>query len=99
MPRRPHLGPGNDNIVEAKGLVDAQDPTNADGSPKFINDATGTWSLINPNGFTEREDILTNGTIIASGNAIPVGSGGRYRCELGNSISILSTLGYYTSRS
>lgn len=91
----PALLVGNDNLIRAKGLLDTNDPKNANGSPKFINNATGTWTLINPSSYTSREDILLNGTTVSTGSTTPVGSGGDYLIELDNSVAIVSTLGYY----
>lgn len=89
MPRSPVIQPGNDTVVYCKGLRDVNDPTNADGSPKYIEDASGVWTLIDSNGYTEREDILASGTTIASGSVIPMANGGgEYRIDLSNSLPL-----------
>jgi hypothetical protein len=93
MPRRPQLNPKNDNLVFVRGLVDAADPTNADGSPKWINNATVAWevrsSAPNPDG------TYPGGSSVATGTAIPVGTGGAYRCELSSAIAILAENDYW----
>lgn len=93
--RRPQIFPGNDNIAYVNGLFDVDDPLNADGSPKWINNASGTWTLIDPNGQVTREGIIASGVVVASGNVTAVGSGGQYKVELGNTLNITSVLDYY----
>lgn len=95
MPRRPALAPANDCIAYLKGVRDSTDLVDADGNPKFINNGTGTWTLYNPNGYTDREDILASGTVVATGSLSAVGTGGDYLLQFPNSLSILSTVDYY----
>lgn len=83
----PHLFPRNDNLVFIRGLVDAADPTNADGSPKWINDATGTWEV--------RDAEYPSGSVVASGSIIPLAAGGAYRIELSDSIAIAAEADYW----
>lgn len=86
MPR-PQLHPRNDNIVYLRGLVDAADARNADGTPKYIDDATVTWEI--------RTEEYPDGSQVANGTATPVGEGGEYLCELADSIAILAETDYW----
>lgn len=76
MSKRITLGSGNDNSVYLEGFLDETDAKNVDGSPKWINDATVTWQLLD-----------SSGNLVSSGTAISLSSGGRYRCDLGFTIN------------
>jgi hypothetical protein len=95
MPRRPTISPRNDTVVIAEGLLDVTDPRDSDGNPKYINNATGSWKLIDPLTYTTPEDILNLGTLVAQGSVVPVGSGGNYLVQLANNITVLADAGYY----
>lgn len=71
---------GNDNTLWLAGVRDSTDPTNADGTPKYIDDCTVTWEI--------RDQQYPNGTLFGQGNGIPVGSGGEYRIEIGDAITL-----------
>jgi len=81
MSKRINLGEASDNSVYLEGFLDETDPKETNGDPKWINDADVTWTLLDSSGNT-----------LASGTATAVGSGGRYRCDLGWNINY--TLAY-----
>lgn len=69
------LADGNDNVIYLRGVVDEDDPIESDGSPKWINTATGTWTCYG-----------TSNQVVASGTLSQIGAGGAYRIDLDDSI-------------
>jgi hypothetical protein len=74
--RKLRLADDNDNVVYLRGVLDESDPIETNGNPKWINNATVTWTLRDP-----------NGSVAASGTAVAIGAGGAYRCDLPDTIS------------
>lgn len=73
--------PRNDNVQWLRGVVDELDPINSDGSPKWINNATGTWQI-------RTHEHPEGGVSVASGSITAVGAGGAYYIAMPNSIAI-----------
>lgn len=86
--RRGYLPPRNDDLVWVRGVLDDADPVEEDGSPKYIDDATVTWEILDAGDEDDPELALANGTLVASGSGTPVGtgSGGTYLISLGSAI-------------
>lgn len=79
MTRYLRLAIDNDNVVYLRGVVDEADPVNADGSPKWVNDATVTWYL-----------LTGGGALLGTGNAVALNNGGAYRIDLAENLAYLS---------
>lgn len=65
----------NSGLAWITGVVDDADPTNTDGSPKTIDNATVAWELLDDDGLQ-----------VAAGSGTSVGSG-TYRIDLSHSIN------------
>lgn len=84
--RRFRLAPRNDNTLYVRGIIDETDPTESDGSPKWIDDAVVTWDI--------RSAEFPAGIVVASGAAVPI-LNGAYRCDLSHSIALAVANGYW----
>lgn len=69
---------GNDNTIWLTGVRDSTAPTNADGTPDFIDDCTVTWNI--------KDAAYPNGSIQGQGTAVAVGSGGEYIIQVDDDI-------------
>lgn len=67
--------PSNSNLIFVRGVIDDADPENEDGSPKWIDNATVAWSVL---------DVSL--ASLASGSGTSIGNGA-YRCDLSHLIN------------
>ena len=78
MTRRGAPYPSNSGLIFVRGVIDDADPVEIDGSPKWINNATVAWQVLD-SGLAE----------IASGSGTTIGDGS-YRCDLSHLINFAS---------
>jgi hypothetical protein len=83
--------PGNSNCIYVRGLIDTTDPTTSSGAPKYINDASGTWDIRTAAG----TPAAAGGSSAASGNFTAVGSGGNYRGDIADTVTLVAGTTYY----
>jgi hypothetical protein len=84
---RGYLQPRNSQNVWVQGVVDDADPVNTDGTPKYIDTATVTWTLLDYTG-DDAELALTQGSTLASGSGVAVGSGGAYLISIASTVAL-----------
>lgn len=87
MSRRGAAFPGSSNIVWVSGVIDANDPTESDGSPKLLDDATVEWQL--------RTAQFPAGVLIGAGSGVWNSALGMFRCELSHSLSFSAANSYW----
>ena len=88
--------PRNSNNVYIPAFIDLTDPAEANGNPKYVNNATGYWELRDadtPTAYSAVPNV--DGHTLASGSPVALGSGLGYRCDLIHTLPIVANTQYW----